>query len=290
MTDSHNHNEMGSHVSEQLLAYARDELGGDEALFVREHLEACSECRGELDAVRALISGHEEELTEIERARLHDAVSRRTRPAARPPRRWGGIAAGLGAAALVILGVVLSAHVGSGGGGGAASSEMNAPVVASPATTNDQISNQGAAAAGAKAPAVRPSPSFAHSPSAATSLSALRAEGAEGPLFRAFAGYYDSTDASRLHSALTDQLAAEAPTKALSSQIRRCANTVLGNDNHPALPAYAADTSIEDRPALVLGFAWTPDASGPLDHYMFWAWPRRECGVPLTYETGDVKP
>jgi hypothetical protein len=117
----------------------------------------------------------------------------------------------------------------------------------------------------------------------------LRAQGSEGPVFKAFAGYFDSADTARLRPVLTRQLADQAGS-GLSSQIERCTHSVFTSENHPTLPAYAAATSFQDKPALVLGFAWTPAPSGPLDHYMFWAWPRRECGFPLTYETGQVKP
>ncbi|MFN2594348.1 MAG: anti-sigma factor [Actinomycetota bacterium] len=277
---------MAQHVSDQLATFARHQLDAEAERHVRVHLQGCADCTAELRAIEAL-AVDEEPLSELERARLRDNVARSTRPATRASRRWPGIAAGLGAAALVALGVVLS-HV-STGGSAASNSAANAPVEKSATGLNDSISNQGSAAGGSRAVGPPPTPLFeAHGP---TDLSALKTEGARGPVFRAFATYYDSTDASRLELTLTKQLADQAASHSgISSQIQRCSHTVLASEKHPTLPAYAATTSIKDRPALVLGFAWTPQAKGPLDHYMFWAWRRKNCGIPLTYETGHVKP
>lgn len=270
------------HVSEILRAYARGELSDDARREADDHLDSCADCRAELDAVRVLAVGEEDALTELEGARMRDAVTRRTRPATHRARRWPAVVAGIGAAALIALGVVVSS--GGGGGGSASSNAVQAPAEG---INHDQVSTSGGAS-GANAAGVRPTPVFEHDASLTTS--ALRSKGTKGEVFQAYAGYFDASDAARLKPALTKQLAREAPSSTISSQIQRCTHTVLSAGNQAALPAFASATSFEDKPALVLGFAWTPAGTGPLDHYMFWAWPRNECGVPLTYETGRVKP
>jgi hypothetical protein len=266
--------------------YARGELAPATSKDVREHLDHCDLCRAELVAVTALASAEDDPLSEIERARLADVVDRRMRPATRRSRHWGGIAAGLGAAALVALGLVASFHLGTtqsaNSAGSAGGTSTNHSV------SHDEVAAQPSAASGAKAAVPPPTPLFDHDP--VVTVEQLRAEGSDGSVFKAFAGYYDSSDAARLQPTLTRQLADQAGSSDLSSQIERCTHTVIASENHPTLPAYAAAASYQNRRALVLGFAWTPAVSGPLDHYMFWAWPRRECGFPFDYETGHVKP
>ncbi|MEA2486909.1 MAG: hypothetical protein QOF16_563 [Actinomycetota bacterium] len=274
------------HVSELLRDYVQGGLTPAIAEDVREHLDRCEECRLELVAVTALGSTGADPLTEIESARLTDVVKRRTHPATRRDRHWGSIAAGLGAAAVVALGVVLSLHLGAGDSANSSTNAGGASTTRS--VSHDQVAAEPSPASGAEAAAPRPTPLFEHHP--AVTVAQLRSEGSNGTVFKAFAGYFDSADAARLRPVLTKQLADQAPSTDLSSQIERCTQAVVTSENHPTLPAYAAATSFRNHPALVLGFAWTPALSGPLDHYMFWAWARRGCGFPLTYETGQVKP
>lgn len=277
-----------AHVSGSLRAYARGELDDASRRDVDRHLSLCRDCRAELAAVRMLAAHEAEALTDIERARIRDAVRRTTTPSVARTRHFGGIAAALGAAALVAVAVVF-AHVSGSGGGGSSAAEnaINAPAQGSAGGGAGVQNGANDAASGVQAAGPPPSPLFEHH--AALTTTALKSEGSAAPVFRAFARYYDSADAVRLTPVLTKELADQAHSHAVSSQIQRCAHTVLRNERHPALPAYASATSIKHRPALVLGFAWTPLTRGPLDHYMFWAWHRSECGVPITYETGNVK-
>ncbi|MDQ3878077.1 MAG: zf-HC2 domain-containing protein [Actinomycetota bacterium] len=272
-------------ISEKLAPYARGELETAAAASIRSHVDDCEACRAELDALGALTAAIDPPLSEIERARLHEGVRRRTQPSVRRPRRWGGIAAAIGAAALVALGVVLAGNPGSTSNSNGAGSALTAP-----REGGHGVKNQGNSDTAASAKAGGPPPSPLFERQTALTTSALRKRGAMSPIFKAFAGYYDSSNAARFQQPLVKQLAAQAPTSDVSSQIEQCAHSVLTGEDHPALPAYAAQTSIEDKPALVLGFAWTPSTTGPLDHYMFWAWPRSQCGAPLTYETGEVRP
>jgi hypothetical protein len=41
---------------------------------------------------------------------------------------------------------------------------------------------------------------------------------------------------------------------------------------------------------LVLGFAWSDRASGPIYRYMMWTWPLGgDCGNPIGYEAGRIR-
>ena len=120
MTDEHHP------ISELLAPYARGDLGAPEASEVEAHLATCDECRGELQAVRALhgAPGNLSEkpaLEEIERARLHRAVlAATTGERAEPPGpSWAArIAPALGAAALFALFIFGAAQLFTGGMGG----------------------------------------------------------------------------------------------------------------------------------------------------------------------------
>ena len=100
--------------SELLGPLLRGELSEQEARSVEDHIAGCEECRAEKRGLQALLGAPEvmkvsaEALSEIERARLHKAVSA-AMPGSRtivsePAKPWTArIAPYLGAAAAVIL-------------------------------------------------------------------------------------------------------------------------------------------------------------------------------------------
>lgn len=114
MTDDHDI------YSEQLAPYARGEFDASAQSRIEAHLSDCSSCRAELSGLRALLAAAGPAMDEIERARLHRAVSSAipVEPAA-PARRGIGarIAPALGAAALLALFVFGAAQVFTGAGG-----------------------------------------------------------------------------------------------------------------------------------------------------------------------------
>lgn len=272
--------------SELLGDFARGALAPEEAALVRAHLDACPDCSRELVGVRALLPREGDELTEHERARLTRGIKWQVPEIDAPRRRspWSArVATALGAAALLaIVGVALvqgKRDNAATGGGGNASGAGKAPAE----SHDDSIRNAPAAAA-----APRPVPTFQRHAGVLTNAK-LDAIGKHDQ-FTGFRNSYSAPDAHELQPTYTSALAAQAPENA-SDRVRSCAETVYANtQSYSLLPAYAADGRIDGHKALVLGFAWTDKASGPLDQYMFWVFPTSSCDSPLDYRTGQIGP
>jgi hypothetical protein len=95
--------------SELLRPFLYDELGEADAAAVRQHLATCDECSQERDAIATLLGPQDEQLSELESARLRARV----RQALAPPTRAGfsrtyRFAQALGVAALLIGGAALA--------------------------------------------------------------------------------------------------------------------------------------------------------------------------------------
>lgn len=131
MTDKH------QACSDLLPAYLAGDLAGDERRQVEEHVAGCADCSTELHALEALTApSAEAPLSEIERARLHRAVSRQLfTVTAEAPRGWRSkVLPLLGAAALVAALAVFVTNADLGGmdeGGDAATSAGGADQEAS---------------------------------------------------------------------------------------------------------------------------------------------------------------
>lgn len=294
--------------SEQLHAYVAGDLARDDAEAVRAHLDECSDCRAEEQAVAALAARPDEPLTDLERGRLHRALSRElfspranedvaTPAPGTPWKRWIAPALGSAAAVLVALLVVTGGLTGggddsasqgaadgggtdaslessgdavepAGGGGGSAAREKDKP-------TQDQALSAAAGEAGS-AYNRGPQPQF-DADAGTLSAEELSSIGRRSDLFREFAATYTVDDARDLRGRFLRRLASESG--AASTQVRECAATLPQDE--PILPAYGATGKYGDRDALVLGFVTNDASSSSLDRYLMWVWTKGSCRTPV---------
>jgi anti-sigma factor RsiW len=262
--------------SDLLGAFTRRKLSPRDADQVAEHLEQCDDCRAEYRALQALYESEPGPMTDSERQRLEGAVSSAISASpARGTRRLTGAWLGRVAAVAVVLvgaGYVLLTRGdegvpfegGGGGGGGIASNEK--------AATN--------LAAG--------TPVFRHA--GALSRGELREKGRVSRSFVTAARAYNVADAELVQEQLLERLAENAPTR-VQDQIRQCSHVVFSELPYAAVPAYGALGRIDRDHVIVLGYAWSQEATetSHLDHFMMWAWPIRSCDVPAAYESGPIK-
>lgn len=297
--------------SELLADFAAGRLGAPETARVEAHLRGCPDCSDELRSVMALRAGDEqladferaalrrnvvaaldedEPLTARERARLHRDVPAAAGEviAAREPSRWRArAAAALGAAALLaVFGVAIVSLTGGEGDSETAAGLSD--------DVREKMGNGGGAEAGGhdeaaadQAAAPRPVPTY-DSDAGRLSGKKLRNLGERGATLRAFASL-SAADATELRDRYIADLADQAGTP-VDSLILSCAEEVYEAQPYAALPAYAARGKLEGREALVLGFAWTDEDSGPLDQFMLWTWPQSSCDRPIDYRAGKIAP
>jgi len=313
-------------VSAQLRDLATGRLAAEEEASARAHVGRCDLCAGELRVIRLLSAPTDDAMTDRERRRMRSAVTgaiehaahRRGSDASAPPRRrgaarWQSLATGLSAAAVVaglIFGItkvdlsgtdestaaggsVESSDAGGRGGAGSggdavAESAEGDRAVADPARSKKKNQDtEAAAAAGTTMGAAAPPPGepiFAGDIGRISQRS-LRARGREVP-FPGFAEQYAVEDVPALRDDHLEQIAIASP---VPDQVRDCGRRVLNGHVYAVLPAYGATgRGGQQQDVLVLGFAWTPAAEGPLDSYMLWAWRFGDCARPLEYAYGKV--
>lgn len=284
--------------SELLGDYARGSLQAPEGAEVERHLASCDDCAAELAALHVLSAPAGPPLSEHERARLERGVAWELGDlvVARPPRSRLAVrlAQGLGAAALLaIAGIALlqgltgtSSNEGAAaGGGGNAATAPNRNQKGVPAAEGAA----GGTADAALAPA--PAPSFdRHAGTLSTKM--LDRLGEKSARFVGFSQAYSASDAKRLKVRYTRALVTQASGAigtTASDTVQTCVDKVYESTaTYSLLPAYGADATVEGRDALVLGFVWSAESTGPLDQYMFWVFPTSSCETPIDYRAGHI--
>lgn len=291
--------------SELLAGHVRGDLGAADRAWVSEHLAACDQCRAEESALHALALGDVAPLTELERAGLRRAVlassrDEAVRPAVQAPVASGGrLLQVLGAAALLlIIGVFMysSGLIGNGGqgldesAGGDAGESAEAPA---PAQDAEALEAESGAAGGGSTEdasgASAPQPTFKRS-LGEISGRRLNKLGRKGLPLVIFSRAYDAAQVPGLQTEFRDRLALAAGPR--GDIVRQCSDLVTQAFPN-SLPAYGALATLEKlrgREVLVLAFAWTDEASGPLDQSMVWAWPADNCDQPVEYFKNVIQP
>jgi Putative zinc-finger len=288
------------HCSELLGAYVRGGLGMPQHVAVERHLEGCSECQAEHDALRALRADEVKPLNDAERTALRHGVRAGVHPGDAtvvPLRRRERGAQLLGAAALIAVLVAGLFYLGSGAGrherdvagvasedGGGGGEPASAPGPARRDRTLESTA-EGTEAQGAAHDEVEAQPTFAAG-AGEVGRRALRHLGS-GKQLRSLS-HYDASEVGRVQRELTLSLAERAPDE-LADQVESCARRVYARSEERALPAYGTTGEVHGRRVLVLGFAYSNAAAGPLDRFMFWVWRRGECAPPVDYEQGPIR-
>ncbi|MDQ4024052.1 MAG: zf-HC2 domain-containing protein [Actinomycetota bacterium] len=294
--------------SELLRSYAGGDLSRDDAESVRAHLEECADCRAEEAAIGALMAAAGEPLTELERARLHRALSQELFPGranddvatqGRAPgwKRWivpaMSSAAAVLAALLVITGGLLGsgddeASVGLDGGGSQLSTEAagenqiestgggGGSGAGGGAPTKDRALSAASGEAGTAYDSAGPQPRF-DADAGELSPEDLSAIGRSSDLFENFSDHYTVDDVEGLREPFLRRLVRSSGDAA--GQVSRCAATLPQEE--PILPAYGATGRYDGRDALVLGFVTNDAGSRALDRYLMWVWTKGECRTPV---------
>ncbi len=291
--------------SELLTEYVRGRLDRPQEAAVEHHLSDCHDCRVERRAVQALVIGAHAQLQDHERASLREAVWKEAGVARAPvvklERKWDRTARILGAAALVAVLVTGLFYLGGTGGGEDFGGDTTGAAggAAEEAPGRDRANEDGrpgrpealdkqedaTAAQGQTDNAVVAQPTFAPA-GGDLSDQELRDLGS-GKLFRGLSAAYANADSDRVRARLTADLAEQAPDE-LSDQIRSCSQRVFDMSPPRVVPAYGTEATLQGRRVLVLGFAYSKAAGGPLDRFMFWAWPRGSCEPAVDYEEGAI--
>ena len=303
--------------SELLREHVRGELPRELADEVRAHLEGCVDCAAEERALAALVGPEHPGLDDVERARLHRALTRElfatpanadlaSHPQDARWKRW--IAPALGSAAAVLIAVLVLTAGGIGGIGGSDDADMGAAGTGraddfsgdGPEALQDDGGGGGNGTTADSNKPVRSSAAIKARPDAAgeetttfgfdegpqpefdpdageLTAEELSAIGRGSPLFRSFAAGYTVDDVDALRVTFLHRLANSSG--APSAQARRCARTLP--DDAPILPAYGATGSYDGRDALVLGFVTNDAGSRALDRYLMWVWAKGSCRHPI---------
>lgn len=305
-------------VSESLPAFLDGTLGDADALEVEEHLAACSDCRLEVVALKALQAPAGRPLTDKERLTLEHKVMAglagdspttvtelrpRTTVAARIAQVMGA------AAAIAVLATLL--YLGSSMGGEDAADESGAAGdtvgrVEERAKYNDgrrqnrsgpdSLAADSAEAGSTEAAGEAPESSFKSPPEPRFTVadepytsSDLQKLGESSLASVTFANYYTARDAAG-RDVLLDQLVAAAEASSgqeVSAQVYECGLQVLDTAD-PTIPTFGALAEVDGVPVLVMGFVWSRTPTGPLDRYMVWAWDRGDCATAVDFVDGRV--
>lgn len=301
--------------SELLAPFVRGELAAEEIAEVEAHLQNCSDCSEERDAVAALNRGRVPLLAELERARLRRVVLSEAVPlpeegepaatALPGPSRGVRLYRVLGAAALLAV-IGGFAYLGLGGmsGGddgaetastgdaGGADSDRPAPLQ-NEAEARRQDSSAGTGGAASEAldtkAALAPSPTF-EPDLGLVDEKRLNKLGRSGLPLVVFSRSYTTGDVPEHQTEFVEEVAAQAP-RARGDDIRACSAPLSRQFPHSLL-AYGALAEFEDRgDILVLAYAWTDEDSGPLEQSMVWAWSIGDCdGIPVHYSKSVIRP
>lgn len=105
--------------------------------------------------------------------------------------------------------------------------------------------------------------------------------------FKRFALAYRVEDVPALRDGFTAELAAGAPADA-REQVVECADLVVNAREFPTLPVAAAYGTFQAEKSILLGFVWSPEDTGPLDHFVLYVWPRGTCSTPSHSQIGRV--
>jgi hypothetical protein len=287
--------------SRLLRAYVTGEAGED-APAIAGHLQDCPQCQVERAGLEALMAPVEP-LTEAERARLHAGVTAATRPPAtapsrlapvpapggsatrRPPgrelrpsgpvdlggRRRQRLAPVLSAAAailLVVSGIILFQHVGSGTNAPSASGANRA--VHGPQSARSQGGGKPGALTSVPLPAFRRGQ--------LADIQQVQAQAA--PLAAAFARAYNGSQVQRLAPGFLNRLVQLAPLQH-RAQVRQCGNGFLQTSGGTAIPLLASRTTADKTPVLAMAFASSSTTGEPLTRLIVTAWPLGSCSRPV---------
>ena len=310
------------HVSGSLPAFLAGELARDEADRVIEHLAECAACRQEARAVELLRGPAGDPMTSSERLALEHRVMAGIAgddPTPAPVRKRtpgrARLAQALGAAAvLATVGTFFylggmsggdgQSDAGSGISGGDTVDEAGEPEMDREARRGDSGTDSladaaggsggGAAdagkSAGAGVPASNvPGPRFsiAADPYTPADLERLGESGLDSVRF---ANYYSADDADGRFTLLEQLVRSADKTSGASvaAQVEECGTQVLDSKD-PIIPTFGAIGRLRDQDVVVLGFAWTRRATGPLDRYMVWAWERGSCDTAVDFVDGRIE-
>lgn len=303
-----------------LPSYVKGELSAEQTEQITEHLSGCDECRLEERAVRALLADlPDEDLKELESARLHREVWAAVHPVAEIPPQSLGARLGpyLGAAAALVLlavGIVYGGLTTSGGddegaadGGGAVLQDATDSDTSSQGggtlgyQTEGELEDQGQDEAAGERTGVSnaatesgvagagggsgAAPIFDGSGGSYTAAS-LNRTGRSGYPFTSYAQDYSTDEAEQMQTGFLDQLASQAG--GAESRIRACGRTVIDGLGSTALPAWAALGSYAGRDdALIFGVA-VDSGGSDLDSFAFWVFERTECSEPVEVIDGRI--
>lgn len=334
-------------VSEQLRAFALEELPSERSEDIRAHLAGCSACATEYRALQLLLELPAEELSEIESRRLHASVLEQldtveaavAAPSPRPGGARGWVAQALGAAALLALigGVGYLATTITGGaeqdvgglagdaqpeselvaeiseklafrrpqgktGGALGKTSGDGPAAPEPGAltqTNDESTDQvvvadddGAEAGGASADTFGTGPGGSVRPLYVRGAGILEDRtlnlvGRYGLPLVLFPSVYTPADAMELQTDFLAQLANAAENSDRQARVLQCGSSVLARPD-PVLPALATWGRFENKPTLVMAFAWADSPDGTLDRFMVWSWPKGDCEAIPGYRAGYI--
>lgn len=299
-----------------LAPFVRDELSDTARAEVEAHLGACEDCRLEESGLRALLAPlPEQELRELERARLHREVWATVEPM--PQKKTWGARLGpyLGTAAALLLvaaGITYGALSTSGGNDSdeATSGSVEDSSLGGGDTANtydaeeDQVrsTDQAALEAGGGADGGAQSDTAA-SGSAAGYVASPVFDGAGGSYareqledlgrsgypFTVYRSNYSASDARQMQDGFLDQLAAQAG--GAESRVRACGRTVLdktpSEGSGASLPAWAALGGYGGAPnTVIVGVAF---GSERLDLYFFWVFDENDCSEPIEVIEGQIE-
>lgn len=312
-------------VSELLPGFLDGTLAQSDAAAIEEHLSACESCRQEAEGVRRLRAPIDP-MTASERLSLEHRVMAGIADDApatvsEMPRRSGmgaRVAQVLGAAAAVaVIGTIV--YFGGGlGSGGDDEATSGADSVAEEefgavedrerrreSSGKGRVSNDVAAAtegdlgaaSGGGAGDAAGTTSFKNAPEPRFSVAddpftpaGLQRLGESSLASVRFASVYSSDDADGRNT-LLEQLVASAEASSgagVASQVDECGAQVLDTED-PTIPTFGYLGELDGEPVLVLGFAWSRRASGPLDRYMVWAWERGSCAAAVDFVEGRIE-
>lgn len=309
-------------VSDQLVPYVRGELHAATVSEIEEHLESCADCRLELSAVRALVSDDVPAMTDLERAKLHRGVREQVEIAPLTTRAMAWVGPALSVAAFLLVVVVgiqflggMSGNDEDAGAGGESAADSGGdfdgptPVtvrltgtdvttfatseasVPEPAPGEEPVQPGDSAGMGARPPNAKKK----DGPRADLALPAddlvrrrLSRYASTGKTFVSFASAYSAEDAESLRDEFTATLLQDAPPGA-RDQLVECADFVAEARPSPTLPVVAGHGNFAGKRALMLGFVWTDEPTGPLDQFMIFVWGRGNCDNILHYQSGQIK-
>ena len=281
---------------ESLSAYLDGELDGRERSEVEEHLATCADCsavRARLAATMGTLAALEPVTMTVDEHRTLRQTILNSRPAPSTSRRFGfpqwAMAGGLVLVAFTALAfsflrpegrdaseeaLTEAALPGSDGDGFNFESgeQVDRTVAALPEVTaglnryragdadrrDADLKQETFAGRESSESAAAPPQALARTDTAADSAGnaapGIPAPAAEAP------GTASGGSTSAQNSLFTNQAADE------------CLSRVAGTQSYPMVPLLAREASFEGRPAWLLVFAWSPDASGdePLDRWQSW--------------------